>query len=470
MAKRTKKRGYSRGYSMRYLNSKESEIKINKRIKRKKKKTKRNTKNITKKRKMKKIMRGGMNSCEERYNSARVGSDRLNKLDSICQEPLCSVYEFSNCKKIGFIGATTNFFKLGFTTIQHIMNIDDKQRPRISLGLPEEVKETPAIVRHLTEGSNPNFEFKNWKFGSDKNTELESLTEFFSGCSDVFLVPPIQDRLKYGELYINAVINANVKRAILIGVQYTKAYCDEIGIEQPAIGVESEKLYSLVDSIVSNRIKESDTEFDFKVMCLNVPMFLENIMYQYIRLKEFNALSIPQHIDSKFAYISCEDVGVLAANVFKDFENVIEKFPENINIGYKYENYIRYEMIFSTGVTSYREFINILSSKTGNPYTYIRQSDDSFINELMVYLHKDRQYANQILDFHKLIDKGKDIIDTKYIMTKEDLGIAELTDLEKWITDRIPCFTSDYCPFPLPPANHVAPAPLSDNIIEFDLG
>ena len=75
-------------------------------------------------------------------------------------------------------------------------------------------------------------------------------------------------------------------------------------------------------------------------------------------------------------------------------------------------------MIFSTGVTSYREFINILSSKTGNPYTYIRQSDDSFINELMVYLHKDRQYANQILDFHKLIDKGKDIIDNKYMMTK----------------------------------------------------
>ena len=61
-------------------------------------------------------------------------------------------------------------------------------------------------------------------------------------------------------------------------------------IEQPAIGVESEKLYSLVDSILSNRIKESDTELDFKVMCLNVPMFLENIMYQYKRLKEFNAL------------------------------------------------------------------------------------------------------------------------------------------------------------------------------------
>ena len=101
MTKRTKKRGYSRRYSMRYLNSKESEIKINKKIKRKKKKTKRNNKNITKKGKMKKIMRGGMNSCEEIYNSARVGSDRLNKLDSICQEPLCSVYESLIVKKLG---------------------------------------------------------------------------------------------------------------------------------------------------------------------------------------------------------------------------------------------------------------------------------------------------------------------------------------------------------------------------------
>jgi len=58
--------------------------------------------------------------------------------------------EATRIRKIGFIGATPNFFKLGFTTMQHIMNVDEESRPLMALGLPEEVTSVPEIVKHLT--------------------------------------------------------------------------------------------------------------------------------------------------------------------------------------------------------------------------------------------------------------------------------------------------------------------------------
>jgi hypothetical protein len=385
--------------------------------------------------------------------------DRLNLLNAECST---IDFEYSPCYRVAFIGATTNFFKLGYTTIRELMKISEDKRPTLTLGLPQGVKSIPEIVRDIAPPNHkPNLLFRNWTMSSrevplTEEQELASLIQFFNGSYSAFLVPPIQDRIKYGKLYARAIIAAKIKRAVMIGVQYTPDYCHKIGIPLPCIGRDSYELFNEMDKILI----EHDHN-DFKYVCLNLPMFLENLLYQEKRLKNYNSFAWPQNVCSPFAYITSEDVGKISAQFLSNFDNTLEKIPEKF---YNRVNKFRIEMTFAAGVTTAGNVCRLFSKYLKRPITYYEQTLPNFKQELKDYLEKDDEFAQQIVDLHNLIDNGHDIIEHVIQYETLNLGLSENEDIEKWISDRANCFINEAkCTYPLPPENHQAPLP-SHNI------
>jgi len=381
--------------------------------------------------------------------------DRLNLLNAECS---IIDFQYSPCNRVAFIGATTNFFKLGYTTIREIMKIFEDNRPTITLGLPQGVTSTPEIIKDIAPPNHkPNLLFKNWTMNSKEvplteEQELNSLIDFFNGSYSAFLVPPIQDRIKYGKLYARAIIAAKIKRAVIIGVQYTPDYCSKIGIPLPAICRDSYELFNEMDKLLIEH-----NHNDFKYVCFNLPMFLENIMYQEKRLKHHNAFAWPQHICSPFAYITCEDVGKIAALFLSNFDNTLEKIPDKF---YNIVNKFRIEMTFAGGVTTAGNVCRLLSKYLNRPITYYEQTSLNFKQELKEYLEKDDEFAQQIVDLHNIIDNGDDIIQNVIQYETLNLGLSNNENIEKWISDRANCFNNEgTCIYPLPPANHQAPLP-----------
>ena len=92
---------------------------------------------------------------------------------------------------ICFVGATPNFFKIGYTAIRAIT--EHYPGARMRLGLISEVQKCPPIVRDLQEAGT--LSYHTWPLGDKTrvpneetgiwmSAEMDGLVRFFSGCRE----------------------------------------------------------------------------------------------------------------------------------------------------------------------------------------------------------------------------------------------------------------------------------------------
>ena len=102
-----------------------------------------------------------------------------------------AIYHTEIRTTVCFVGATPNFFKIGYTAIRAIA----KHYPdaRMRLGLISEVPKCPAIVRDLHEAGS--LSYHTWPLGDKRrvrneetgewmSAEMDGLVRFFSGCRE----------------------------------------------------------------------------------------------------------------------------------------------------------------------------------------------------------------------------------------------------------------------------------------------
>lgn len=302
-------------------------------------------------------------------------------------------------KNIVFVGATRNFFKIGHTTIHRISN----QYPRIKirLAIPDIENAKPAC-------KGANVEFIQWNPSADV-----SLTHVFQGYTSTLFVPPINNRIQVCERYLNAAKKAGIKYIVCIGIQHDNP---KLRLSREAKTVEN----MLIDSGISHSV-------------LNLPMFLENLLYQANSIKNTGKFYFPCQPDSKFSYVSCSDLALIVAPM--------------LVTGAVYLN----TQWTAETQTSCRELASIFSDILRKKIEFVQVTKKQFLEKLI----KDGGSASSkhaalgILDLWKEIDAGRDLKPTK--LFSKLLGKKPMT-IEEWVKEHICCFTeSQVCYHPQPP-------------------
>jgi uncharacterized protein YbjT (DUF2867 family) len=300
---------------------------------------------------------------------------------------------------VAFTGATRNFFKVGHAAI-HVL-ARNYPNVKIRLALPD-----VEIAKSACEGAE--VEFVQWDL-----SKSESLVEAYEGCNSVLMVPPIQDRIGVGEMYLDAAKKAGVEFICCIGVQYRNT--------DLKLSREADKLEEM---LVSSGIPHCT---------LHLPMFLENLLYQTSSIKKNGEFYYPCKPESKFSYLTCSDLGQVVARMLSKFE-----VYENTNWT-------------AQNQTTCEEIAKLFSKSLNKEIRFIRVTDDQFIEGLK----KDgmsKHASEGILELWKEIDKGNDLLPNNTFT--EILG-RDPESVDEWIKEHVCCFTPNAkCKHPQPPFKH----------------
>ncbi|CDW80290.1 UNKNOWN [Stylonychia lemnae] len=304
-----------------------------------------------------------------------------------------------NQKRIVFLGATKNFFKIGYYTIHYL----SQNYPEIKLRLA-----VPNIedARPSCEGAN--VELVQW----DPNNS-ETLNEAFKECTASLLVPPINNRVSVSKKYIDMAVKHKLNFLINSGVQFTN--------QDIQIGEESNQVIAMLDNC------------GIKYCNLNLPMFLENLLYQVDDVFEKGIFGFPCNKNSSFSYVSCKDLGKIIADIFvqeKVYDNTFWTAPAQVSI-------VQIEQTFT--------------KMMGKQIQFVQVSDQDFIDSLLrdTGSASSIEAANQILDIWKIIERGEDVQannNLKILLGKEPQTASE------WVFEHRCCFNKERsCMHPQPP-------------------
>ncbi|MFG2692785.1 hypothetical protein [Kitasatospora sp. NPDC048407] len=301
------------------------------------------------------------------------------------------------------LGATRNFFKVGHYTLRRLAA--DAPQLMLRLAIPEARIAGRAV-------SDIDVQLRDWE-----PAQPASLVEALAGTDTLLMVPPIDRRVDIGGMYLRAAQKADVKEIVCLGVQFTPGQC--------TMADEAAALEALLE--------KSGIAFDV----VQLPMFLENILYQCQSIAEAGAFTFPVDVDRPFSYISCDD----AAELF--CRKILS--PDSVNLsGALMSHHVQ---------ATCAQWASALSEVCGRPITFASQTDEHFVASLAKYGMR-REAAVQVLGLWERISSDGDAPATG---SAEQLLGRPTTDLETWTKAHTCCFgpTFTSCPHPHPPTQHM---------------
>jgi uncharacterized protein YbjT (DUF2867 family) len=165
---------------------------------------------------------------------------------------------------------------------------------------------------------------------------------------------------------------------------------------------------------------------------LNLPMFLENLLYQTESIKSKGEFYYPCRPESKFSYISCQDLAPVIAHMMLN------------SASYQNTKWTAEEQ------TSCEQLSKYFSKVLDRNIKFVQIKNEEFLETLL----KDggsassKKAAKSILELWKEIDNGRDIPSTD-IFAKL-IGKKPMT-ADVWIKEHVCCFTpQQLCDHPQP--------------------
>ncbi|MEZ0064390.1 uncharacterized protein YbjT (DUF2867 family) [Streptacidiphilus sp. MAP12-20] len=301
------------------------------------------------------------------------------------------------------LGATRNFFKVGHYTLRRLAT--DAPQLTLRLAIPEAHLAGRAV-------SDIDVQLRDWN-----PAVPASLAEALAGTDTMLMVPPIDRRVDIGGMYLRAAQKAGVRQIVCLGIQFAQG--------QGAMADEAAELERLLE------------KFGIAYDLVQLPMFLENILYQCQSIAETGMFTFPVDADQPFSYISCDD----AAELF------VRKIlaPDTVDLSSTL-------MSHHTQATC-AQWAAVLQEVSGRPITFARQADEHFVTSLAKYGMR-RPAAEQVLGLWEQISSEGDAAATR---AAEQLLGRPTTDLQSWTTARACCFGPAFtsCPHPHPPKQHM---------------
>ena len=303
------------------------------------------------------------------------------------------------------VGATKNFFKVGQATFHYLA----KSHPDIQLRLViPDVQDAVRAVREI------DIELFPWD-PSDPQTLAPALSE----CDAMFMAPPIDERVLVVKNYLSALAGSDISYIACLGIQFTSTDC--------RMGVAADEVKRLLE--------DSGIEHDV----FDLPMFLENLLYQVPSISQRGQFSFPISGSSEFAYVACDDL----APIFG--ERLISSTRAKLT---------------STSWTasapiSCDELAAIFSQTLGREVRFVRQSREQFIQDITSW-GISRSAGEDIAELWDLMGSGRDIPSTSAL---EELMRRPSLSFAKWAETHICCFDQNEarpsCRHPLPPRDHM---------------
>ncbi|MGK4580180.1 ATP-binding protein [Kitasatospora sp. HPMI-4] len=180
-------------------------------------------------------------------------------------------------------------------------------------------------------------------------------------------------------------------------------------------------------------LEKSGIAFDV----VQLPMFLENILYQCQSIAETGAFTFPVDADRPFSYISCDDDADLFCLKILS--------PDSVDLSGT--------LMSHHAQATCAQWASVLGEVCGRPITFARQTDEHFVASLAKYGMR-RDAAAQVLGLWGRISTEGDAPATR---TAEQLLGRPSTDLETWTKAHVCCFGPEFtsCPHPHPPTQHM---------------
>ncbi|KJY34936.1 hypothetical protein [Streptomyces sp. NRRL S-495] len=301
------------------------------------------------------------------------------------------------------LGATRNFFKVGHYTLRRLA----AGAPQLTLRLA--IPEARIAGRAV---SDIDVQLRDWE-----PADPHSLAEALTGTDTMLMVPPIDRRVDIGGMYLRAAQKADVKQIVCLGIQFAPGQC-RMADEAAALEVLLER---------------SGIAFDH----VQLPMFLENILYQCRSIAETGSFTFPVDADLPFSYISCDD----AADLF--CRKILS--PGSVDLSGAL-------MSHHTQATC-AQWASVLGELCARPITFARQTDEHFVASLGKYGMR-RDAAAQVLGlWGRISTEG----DAPAAGTAQRFLGRPTTDLRTWTKAHACCFGVEFtsCPHPHPPAQHM---------------
>lgn len=309
----------------------------------------------------------------------------------------------NSTKVVTVLGATRNFFKVGHYTLR-LLAVD---APQLTLRLA--IPDAPIAGRAVRD---IDVQLRDWE-----PEDPRSLAEALSGTDTMLMVPPIDRRVEIGDMYLRVAKQAGVQQIVCLGIQFTAGQC--------AMGDEAAALEDLLQA--------SGIDYDL----VQLPMFLENILYQCQSLAENGSFGFPVDADCPFSYISCEDAAALFCRKILS--------PATVDLSGA--------LMSHHAQATCAEWAAALQEATGRPIAFKRQDDEHFLTSLGRYGMR-RSAAAQVLGLWQRISAEGDATPTR---TAEQLLGRPTTDLVTWTRAHACCFGPEFtsCPHPHPPIQHM---------------
>jgi uncharacterized protein YbjT (DUF2867 family) len=301
------------------------------------------------------------------------------------------------------LGATRNFFKVGHYTLRRLAA--DAPQLTLRLAIPE-ARIAGRTVHDLA------VQLRDWE-----PARPGSLADALAGTHTMLMVPPIDRRVEIGGMYLRAAQQAGVRKIVCLGIQFAPGEC--------AMADEATALEALLG--------QSGIAFEV----VQLPMFLENLLYQCQSIAEAGSFTFPVDADRPFSYISCED----AADLF--CRAIIA--PGSVNLSGA--------LMSHHAQATCAQWATVLSEVCGRPIMFERQPDEHFVTSLGLYgMRPDA--AAQVLGLWERIAAAGDAPATG---TAAQLLGRSTTGLETWTQGHACCFGPAFtaCPHPHPPTQHM---------------
>ena len=243
------------------------------------------------------------------------------------------------------------------------------------------------------------------------------MAEALAGTDIMLMVPPIDRRVELGGMYLEAARKAGVRQIVCLGIQFTAGQC--------AMADEAAAL--------EKRLEDSGIPFDV----VQLPMFLENILYQCQSIAQAGTFTFPVDPDRPFSYITCDDAAELFCLKILN--------PRGVDLGGV--------LMGHTVQADCAGWAAAIGDLVGRPVTFVRQGREHFVTSLARY-GMSRQAAEQVFGLWERIGSVGDAIPTPAAATL--LG-RPCTDMAAWTRDHACCFRPGFasCPHPHPPVQHM---------------